>query len=134
VPRTAGPEDPFRSLAPDPLERVTLEALGRAGARGLAPREDPAVRTDHIAPIRASVRDAIEAVLLAIPPDRPVTFRRLVTGVDERLEIIVRFLAVLELFKQGVVDLTQTETFGELTVRRLADGEAALAAAEAAAP
>ena len=37
--------------------------------------------------------------------------------------MIVRFLAVLELFKQGVVDLDQTENFGELLVRPLASGE-----------
>ena len=39
-------------------------------------------------------------------------------GVSEKLEIIVRFLAVLELYKQGVIDLNQIETFGDLTVRR----------------
>ena len=37
--------------------------------------------------------------------------------------MIVRFLAVLELFKQGVVDLEQVESFGELVVRPLAAGE-----------
>jgi len=42
------------------------------------------------------------------------------------MEIIVRFLAVLELFKQGQIDLTQIETFGDLTVRRLDEGERAL--------
>ena len=41
----------------------------------------------------------------------------------EKLEIIVRFLAVLELFKQGVVDLEQVESFGDLMVRPLAAGE-----------
>ena len=50
-------------------------------------------------------------------------FRELVFGVREKLEIIVRFLAVLELFKQGVVDLEQVESFGELVVRPLAPGE-----------
>ncbi|MEZ5180633.1 MAG: segregation/condensation protein A [Acidimicrobiales bacterium] len=34
----------------------------------------------------------------------------------ERLDVIVRFLAVLELFKQGAVDLDQAGTFGELTI------------------
>ena len=38
----------------------------------------------------------------------------------------MRFLAVLELFKQGQIDLTQVETFGDLTVRRLDEGERAL--------
>ena len=34
---------------------------------------------------------------------------------------MVRFLAVLELYKQGVVELDQLETFGTLTVTRLAE-------------
>ena len=123
VARTAGPEEPFRSLAPDPLERVPLDTFLAAARRGLAPKEEPEVRTDHVAPIRASVRDAIETVLALLPESGSVRFRDLTCEVRERLEIIVRFLAVLELFKQGVVDLEQTATFGELVVRPLAAGE-----------
>ncbi len=47
-------------------------------------------------------------------------------GVTERLEVVVRFLAVLELFKQGVVDMEQATTFGDLVVRRLGEDETAL--------
>src|SRR4029078_13089208 len=43
VPRTAGPGEPFRSMAPDPLERVTLKALQAAAERGLAPKVEPVV-------------------------------------------------------------------------------------------
>ena len=42
---------------------------------------------------------------------------------NRKLEVIVRFLAVLELFKQGVIDLEQVENFGDLVVRPLAPGE-----------
>jgi segregation and condensation protein A len=123
VPRTAGPEEPFRSLAPDPLERVALDALLKAAVKGLVPKPVHEVQTTHIAPIRASVRDAIETVLALLPERGAVRFRELTYGVHEKLEVIVRFLAVLELFKQGVVDLDQAATFGELTVRPLAEGE-----------
>src|SRR5207245_8857772 len=104
---TVGPVEPFRSLAPDPLERVSLDQLAAAATSALWPRRAPEVRTDHIAPIRASVRDAIEVVLGLLPPARAVSFRDLTAGADTRLEVIVRFLAVLELFKQGVVDVDQ---------------------------
>jgi segregation and condensation protein A len=123
VPRHAGPEEPFRSLAPDPLERVSLDQLLGAARRGLAPPPPTDVQTDHIAPIRASVRDAIDTVLLLLPDTGSIAFRDLVAGVTQRLEIIVRFLAVLELYKQGVVDLEQFESFGELVVCPLAPGE-----------
>jgi segregation and condensation protein A len=123
IPRTAGPEEPFRSLAPDPLERVALDAFLKAAERGLAPKPAEEVETAHIAPIRASVRDAIDTVLALLPEHGSIRFRELAYGVSGKLEIIVRFLAVLELFKQGVVDLEQVESFGELTVRPLAAGE-----------
>src|SRR5262249_61166802 len=75
------------------------------------------------APIRASVRDAIDTVLLLLPDEGTIEFRELVAGVREKLEIIVRFLAVLELYKQGLVDIEQFANFGALVVRPLAAGE-----------
>jgi segregation and condensation protein A len=127
VSRSAGPEEPFRSLAPDPLARVTPEALLAAAIRGLTPPPPPPeVDLYHVAPIRVSVREAADALLVALDGTEPRSFRSLVAGIDDRLEIIVRFLAVLELYKQGIVDVDQVQTFGDLTVRRLHDGESVL--------
>jgi segregation and condensation protein A len=123
VARSAGPEAPFRSLVPDPLERVSLDAFLAAAISALTPPEDPEVRTDHVAPIRASVRDAVETILALLPATGAVRFRDLTLGVHEKLELIVRFLAVLELFKQGVIDLEQSTSFSELVVLPLGPGE-----------
>ena len=123
VGRSAGPEEPFRSLAPDPLERLPLDKFVAAAKRALAPKPSEDVDTDHVAPVRASVRDAIETVLALLPDRGAVRFRELTFGVEVKLEVIVRFLAVLELFKQGVIDLEQIENFGDLVVRPLAPGE-----------
>ncbi|HLG92098.1 MAG TPA: segregation/condensation protein A, partial [Acidimicrobiales bacterium] len=46
----------------------------------------------------------------------PTTFRALTGHLVERLAVNVRFLAVLELYKQGLVELDQGESFGELHV------------------
>src|SRR5262249_45771156 len=62
IARTAGPEEPFRSLAPDPLETISLDEFLAAGQRALAPKPDPEVRTDHVTPIRATVRRAHQPV------------------------------------------------------------------------
>jgi segregation and condensation protein A len=132
LPRRAGPEEPFASLRPDPLEHVAPSRLLAAALRGLTPKPIPAIEVEHIAPIRVSVRDAVEVVLAALPERESLSFRQLVAGAPSQLEAIVRFLAVLELFKQGVVDLEQVETFGELRVRRLREGETALDAASLA--
>ncbi len=129
VPRRAGPEEPYRLLEPDPLERVRPEALRAAALRVFTTIPPVEVDTEHIAPVRASVRDAVETVLRLLPPSEPMSFRALAAGVPSRLEFVVRFLAVLELYKQGAVDLSQFTNFGELLVRRLRPGEIALDAA-----
>jgi segregation and condensation protein A len=124
VARRAGPEEPFRSMVPDPLERVRLGSLRDAARRALEAPLEPRVEADHIAPIRVSVAEAITTVLDRLPEDRVVSFRDLTRDAVDRLEVIVRFLAVLELYKQGVVDLEQVTTFADLSVRRLTTGEA----------
>ncbi|MET0628685.1 MAG: ScpA family protein [Acidimicrobiia bacterium] len=125
VARSLGPEEPFRSLAPDPLESVRPEALRSAALRLLAAKPEPVVDVDHVAPVRASVRDAVDTVLRLLPASEPMSFRALVAGVPHRLELVVRFLAILELYKQGMVDLVQFNNFGDLVIRRLQPDEAA---------
>ena len=115
-PRTAGPEERFASLMPDVLAGVTPEALRDAFIRAATPRPTPRVQLDHVAPIRASVRDAVEELADELPRVGVITFRRLTEGLVEKLAVIVRFLALLEMYKQGVVDLEQKERLGELRI------------------
>ena len=48
-----------------------------------------------------------------------VTLRELTTGAVDRVEVVVYFLSILELYKQGVIELTQLATFGTLTIEWL---------------
>jgi segregation and condensation protein A len=125
-PRVAGLEERFFGLVPDLLEGVRPDQLRAACLRAFAPKPSPHVDLDHVAPVRASVRDAVEELLDELPRVGTISFRELTASLTERLEIIVRFLAVLELFKQGVVELDQAVTFGEIQVIWLgtAEGEA----------
>ena len=68
------------------------------------------------ASVRASVTDAVEELVDELPRVGRISFRRLTHGLVERLEIVVRFLAVLEMFKQGLVDIEQATTFGEIEI------------------
>ena len=115
-PRTAGPEERFASLMPDVLAGVTPEALRDAYIRAATPRPVPHVQMDHVAPIRASVRDAVDELLDELPRAGVITFRRLTGTLVEKLAVIVRFLALLEMYKQGLVELEQTERLGELRI------------------
>ena len=115
-PRMAGPEERFASLMPDLLEGVSPLRLQRAYLRAAAQKPPKVIGLEHVAPIRASVAEALVTVSDRLRIDGRTTFRRLVDGITDRIEIVVRFLAILELFKQGRVDLGQVERFGEIEV------------------
>jgi segregation and condensation protein A len=114
VPRQAGPAEEFDHLYPDLREKVTPEALARAAAGLLRP---PVVDLTHVAPIRASVSDALEAVRRRLTRRPEARFRELVRDCRDRIQVVVRFLALLELHARGQVALRQAETFGDIEVR-----------------
>lgn len=123
VARRAGPDERFLRLVPDVLAGVSPDDLRAAFLRAVAPKPVPRVSLDHVANIRVSVREAIEEVADEVRRVGTITFRTLTRQLAERLEIIVRFLAVLELYKQGLIDLDQGETFGELHLSWLGGGD-----------
>ena len=114
LPREAGPAEEFAHLYPDPMAKVTPEQLARAAAALLRP---PTVDLSHVTPIRASVAEAIEAVSRRLTASPNARFRDLVDDCRERIDIVVRFLALLELHAQGRLELRQAATFGEIEVR-----------------
>ena len=123
-PRTAGLDERYSDLAPDLLAGVTAADLQAAMVRALTPRPVPRVELDHVAPSRMSVTEAVAELVDELPRIGRTTFRAVTDSFVERLDVVVRFLAVLELYKQGMIDLDQPTTFGELTISWLGgDGE-----------
>lgn len=116
APRVQGVEDRFLDLAPDPMAGVTPERLRDALARALTPRPDPTIDLGHIAPIRISVAEAVVEVAHQVRRAGRMSFRELTASVTTRLEVVVHFLAILELFKEARVDLDQTELFGDIRI------------------
>ncbi|MCX7621252.1 MAG: segregation/condensation protein A [Acidimicrobiales bacterium] len=115
-PRTAGPEEHFLGLTPDLLEGVDLHDLKAAYLRAITPKPKPLLDLFHVSAVRASVTDAVEELLDELPRAGRITFRALTDSLVERIEVIVRFLALLELFKQGLVELDQAASFGDIVV------------------
>ena len=123
--RSAGLEERYLDLAPRVVLKTTPERLGALAAAALAPKPEPEVDVSHVAPIRATVRDAIlEVAALLRGRDTPADFRELCSGAEERIDVVVRFLALLELFKAGAVDLVQVDRFGDIRARWTGDAEA----------
>ncbi len=115
-PRTAGPEEHLLELTPDLLEGITPQDLAAAMARAMIPRPTPVVDLSHVSSVRITVAQACEELVEELPRMGRVSFRELTASLVDRLEVIVHFLAVLELFKQGLVELDQHERFGDIQI------------------
>jgi segregation and condensation protein A len=115
VPREAGPPPEFAHLYPDVMEKVQPEQLAALAAALLRP--PPMLDLSHVTPIRYTIDEARVAVRAHLDRLREASFRELVADCDERIQIVVRFLALLDLYREGQVDLAQAETFGEINVR-----------------
>jgi segregation and condensation protein A len=114
-PRDAGPPAGFAHLYPDVMEQVTADDLARLAAALLRP--PPMLDLSHVTPIRYTMAEAVQAVRERLEELGSAPFRDLVADCDERIQVVVRFLALLELYREGKVDLRQAETFGEIDVR-----------------
>lgn len=108
-----GPE--LSHLYPDPMESIVPEDLARVAARLLRP--PPTLDLSHVTPIRYSVEDAMTAVRERMAGfGGPASFRELVADCADRIHVVVRFLAILELYREGEVELQQGATFGQIEV------------------
>lgn len=113
--RRAPLEDQFVAAAPDLLAGTTVLDVARAARAALAPNPRAEVDTSHLQPMRASVREAIAHIASRLGAGRELSFEALCGMHLERIEVVVRFLALLELFKAGAVELAQVERFGAIT-------------------
>lgn len=128
VPRRAGLEEAFEGLMPDPLADVGPDHLRVAYLRAVAPRPRQQVSTAHIAPIRLTVADAVGDLASELHRRGRAGFRELTAQLVDRVEVVIYFLAILELYKQGAVELEQVRTFGDITVRWTGDENSVAAA------
>lgn len=116
VPRTAGPDERFASLQPDLLALVTPAMLHRAAVRAMLEKPAPRIDVEHVLVDEVTVADVLTSLAGRLRSTAgPQRFDQLTTGLD-RIGVIVHFLAVLELYKQGLVEIEQVRCFGELTV------------------
>ena len=119
--RACGPDERFAELMPDLLEGVKPRHVHAAYLRATAPKPEPKVDLFHVGVIKANVSDALAELVDELPRVRRITFRRLTADLVDRLEIIVRFLALLELYKQGFIELEQGQKFGDIDIVWIAD-------------
>lgn len=113
--RDVGPGPELSHLYPDPLAGLAPDRLAATAASMLRP--PPMLDLSHVTPVRYTVAEAMTALEERITSfGRGATFRELVGDCDERIHVVVRFLAILELYREGKVDLAQAKTFGDIEV------------------
>ncbi|WP_134768779.1 segregation/condensation protein A [Nocardioides sp. 1609] len=125
-PRAVGLEDRFAGLLPEVLIGIGLEQFAGLAARALEPKTAPEVSLQHIHAATVSVREQAGVVLDRLRRSGTMTFRALCGDSPDTLTTVARFLALLELFREGAVAFEQVQALGELTVRWTGDetGEA----------
>jgi segregation and condensation protein A len=122
IPREAGLDDDFVVHAPDLLAGITADDLAQAYLRGSAERPVPRVDLSHVTVDMVSVSETVAALIARSENEaaRPGSFRQLVSECQTRMDVIVHFLALLELCKMGRVALGQGHSFGDLQISWLA--------------
>jgi segregation and condensation protein A len=116
VAREAGLDDGFVVHAPDLLEGVSPLRLAQAYLRATAERPQPRVDLSHVTVDTVTVSETVQALAVSLPGRQKVSFRQLTAHLVNRIEVIVHFLAVLELCKLGKVVVAQAERFGDLEI------------------
>jgi segregation and condensation protein A len=116
-PRAVGLEDRFATLLPEVLIGLGLEEFAGLAAKAMAPKPIFEVNLAHIHAPTVSVREQATVVVDRLRRQGTMTFRALSGDSPDTLTTVARFLALLELFREGVVSFDQVTPLGELTVR-----------------
>lgn len=121
VPREVGVEDGFAARPPDLLAGVDGHRLAAAYRRVVEAPEPRKVDLFHVTVDTVSVAEAVRELADRLATAGRVSFRALTQHLALRMEVIVHFLALLELCKLGRVELDQGRTFGDLEITWVPD-------------
>ncbi|MCE5191414.1 MAG: segregation/condensation protein A [Actinomycetia bacterium] len=118
-PRAAGLEERFLKLMPDYLEGLTLRSLAVICADLEHSRQVFLLQAEHIAAAPISLELHVESVARMLAKRKRAMFSELLAAGARTEERVVTFLAILELYKRGLVSLTQDDVFGDIEVVKL---------------
>jgi len=116
-PRVVSLEPRFADLLPEVLLGLGPAELAALAARALAPRPEPQVATDHVHGASVSVPEQMALLRERLVRVGAGSFTSLSADCATTLEVVARFLGVLELYREGLVAFEQVEALGELHVR-----------------
>jgi segregation and condensation protein A len=116
-PRSVALEERFAGLLPEVLLGVDPARFADLAAAVLRPKPPPTVGVDHLHAPAVSVAEHVAILRERLAELGEATFAALTADCVSPLEVIARFMGLLELFREATIALDQPECFGELTVR-----------------
>ena len=132
-PRQVQLEARFAGLLPEVLLGLGPEEFAALATRALTPRVEPTVAIDHAHGGMVSVREQTALLRERLQRTGGGSFRALTSDCNGTLEVVARFLGLLELYREGLVSFEQVEALGDLHVRWTGSDEPADEAADAGA-
>lgn len=115
-PRVVALDPALASLLPEVLIGVGAQRFAVIAERVLTPKAPPVVAVEHLHSALVSVTEESKLVVEALRKGRTVSFRNLVQGADSTLVVVARFLALLDLYRQGALRFEQVIALGELQI------------------
>lgn len=109
-------EPHFAQLLPEVLIGVGAQRFAVIANRVLTPKTTPTFSIEHIHRPLVSVAEQALKVVEHLRRATRVSFRGLIADADSTLVVVARFLALLELYKEGVVRFEQVVSLGELQI------------------
>ena len=129
-PRVVALDPALASLLPEVLIGVGPQRFAAIAERVLTPKAPPAVAVEHLHNVLVSVAEESKVVVEALRKSRTLSFRSLIQGVDSTLVVVARFLALLDLYRQGALRFEQVVALGDLQVTWVGSDEGEILATD----
>jgi len=104
------------ALLPEVLIGVGAARFAAIAERVLTPKVAPTVAIQHLHMALVSVAEESKMVVEALRHSKTLSFRNLISDADSTLVVVARFLALLDLYRQGVLRFDQVIALGELQI------------------
>jgi segregation and condensation protein A len=131
-PRSVALEDRYTSLLPEVMLGVSPAKFAEIAAAVFRPKPPPTVSLDHLHMGKVSVRETAALLRVRLASAGSASFAELVADCEHTMEVVARFLALLELYREATVLFEQEDPLGDLRIKWTGGSvEEATAAAEA---
>ena len=121
VPRTVGLDPQLQGLLPEVELTVTAEELALLAVRAMTPAPPPVVSVAHVHASAVTVREQAAILADRLQAAGQASFTQLIDDAPDRLHVVARFLAVLELFREALVAFDQPVPLTGLLIRWTGD-------------